>query len=70
MLETRLSPVAAALTATGVYGVAAAVAATAGVRHLRTLPVPFPSAAVQDAQARVGETTAEFRQGGGARPPP
>jgi hypothetical protein len=70
MLETRLSPVAAALTATAVYGVGAAVAATLGVQRLRALPVPFPSATVQDAQARVGETTAELRHGDGARSTP
>lgn len=63
MLESRLPPVAAALTATAVYGLGAAAAGVFGVRRLRTVTPPFPTATVKDAQARVGETTAEFRQG-------
>jgi hypothetical protein len=70
LLETRLPPVAAALTATAVYGFGAAAAAAVGVQRLRTLPAPFPSATMQDAQARVGETTAELRHGGGAHAAP
>jgi hypothetical protein len=70
LLETRLPPLAAALTATAVYGVGAAVAGVVGMQRLRTLPVPFPSATVQDTQARVGETAAELRGGDGAHAAP
>lgn len=62
LLERWLPPLGAALTATALYGAGAAAAGVLGVQRLRTLPVPFPTTTVQDAQARVGETTAELRR--------
>lgn len=61
-LERRLSPVAAALTVTAIYGIGAAAAGILGLERVRALPLPFPSATVQDAGARVGETAAHVRR--------
>jgi hypothetical protein len=70
MLERRLSPVAAALTATVVYGLGAAATAVWGVQRLRAAPMPFPSTTVQDAGARVGQTAAEVRRASGGHAAP
>ncbi|MBV9207254.1 MAG: phage holin family protein [Actinobacteria bacterium] len=61
-LEKRLSPPAAALTATIGYGVAAACTGTAGIRLLRQVPLPVPAETVRETADAVNR---EFSQSGG-----
>jgi hypothetical protein len=59
LLEKRLSPVSAALTAAAVYGAAAAAATTLGIQRLRRLPLPVPARTVQQAEQAVAAATEE-----------
>jgi hypothetical protein len=59
LLETRLSPPAAALAATLGYGGAAACVAVLAAREMRELPPLFPAATARQAREAVTEAAAE-----------
>jgi Putative Actinobacterial Holin-X, holin superfamily III len=55
LLEKRLSPVAAALTATVGYGTAATYTALVGIRQLREAPAPVPVETAREASAAAAQ---------------
>jgi hypothetical protein len=59
LLETRLSPPAAALAATLAYGGGAACAAVLAARQIRQLPPLFPAETARQAREAVTEAVAE-----------
>lgn len=62
LLEKRLSPAAAALTATVGYGAAAAVAGVQGYARLRKIPLPLPTQTAQEAAEAVTEADSRSRR--------
>jgi hypothetical protein len=70
LLEKRMSPAAAAGTATAAYGAAAACAGVFGVRMLRQMPLPLPTDTARETKEAVAEANREFSPVGSAHDGP